>query len=318
MNQARAENFLALARRSRQRGLLQLSDADFITLLEEHRWAIAIISRRPHDAQLRATLNAGVLATHAALHRRVKQPRRNLGAAIANIWPSFLLCAGVFFGACSLAVAAVFGDPTVAYALVPRDILAQIDAGAWGDRGSTAADIGMTFFYWGNNLRACFLATGLGVLGGFPALTVLAYNGALMGAVAGIAINRGVGARFWGWIAPHGVPELTALFVCGAVGWRLAHAWMQPGPRKRAVALADAGRQLTTLLLVAMVLVVIAAPLEGFVSPLLLQPWQDGAIAAGWAALLGIAARRCVSTRGRDASPHPYGASPIKWAADDK
>ena len=55
----------------------------------------------------------------------------------------------------------------------------------------------MTLFYWSNNLRASFLALGLGMLGGVPALLTIAFNGAVLGAVAAVATERGVGHRLW-------------------------------------------------------------------------------------------------------------------------
>ncbi len=279
-----------LARQAHAGGLNHLSDGDLLRLLAEHRWAIGYLARGDLPLAQRSELNALVLRTHGLLHARVKGRRSSLGAAIRQVQAGLWLSLGVFIGSAVLAAAAVLADPVLALSVVPREFLAQIDQNAWGTRDSRAADLGMMLFYWANNLRACFMALGLGVLGGLPAILVLAVNGALLGGVAAIATLRGVGDRLWGWLGPHGVPELGALILCGAIGLRLGQSWLVPGSLRRRVALAEAGRALTPVVAAAALLVVCAAPLEGFVAPLDLPGWVDLSIAMGWLVLLTLGA----------------------------
>ena len=55
-----------------------------------------------------------------------------------------------------------------------------------------------------------------------------------------------VGARpaglFFGLILPHGLLELTAVFVAAGAGLRLGWSWIDPGRRTRAQALREEGR----------------------------------------------------------------------------
>jgi uncharacterized membrane protein SpoIIM required for sporulation len=287
----RAQNLLSLATRATTRGLGSLDDQELLTLLAEHRWAIGRLAGDLPSLELRSLLNAAALRAHGALHRRPGAKRQRLGPAIARSLGSLGISVLVFVGSTVLALAVVLADPVLAYVIVPRQMLVDIDAHAWGNRGSTSADLGMTLFYWGNNLRASFMALGLGVLAGVPGLLVLAFNGMLLGAVAGTAVHRGALDRLLGWIAPHGVPELGALILCSALGLELGLSWIRPGQRLRRVALADAGRELLPLILVAGVLVICAAPLEGFVAPLELPPWLDAGIALGWVMVLAAGAR---------------------------
>ncbi len=283
-----------VARRAGSNNLRALDDGELLHLLAEHRWAVDRLARGEMSLELRSALNAAVLTTHGVLYRRAQRRRAAVGDALRMTGRSIAICAGVFFGSALLAAAAVLADPVTAYGMVPRPFLAQIDADAWGSRGSTSADVGMTLFYWSNNLRASFMALGLGVLGGLPALLVIAFNGALLGAVAAIAVTRGVLPRLLGWLGPHGVPELSALVLCGAVGMALGRSWLEPGWRTRRAALGEAGRRLTPLVLVAAILVICAAPLEGFVAPRDLPAWVDMSIAGGWAILLSLAAAYAV------------------------
>ena len=42
-------------------------------------------------------------------------------------------------------------------------------------------------------------------------------------------IRHDRGGLFWGLILPHGLLELTAVFVAGGVGLRLFWSWVEPG-----------------------------------------------------------------------------------------
>ncbi len=290
----RARALHRLARRASGNNLRALDDGELLHLLAEHRWAVGRLARAGMSLELRSALNATVLTAHGVLYRRARRRRASVGDALRMTGRGIAICTAVFFGAALLAATVVLADPVAAYGMVPRSFLAQIDADAWGSRSSTSSDVGMTLFYWSNNLRASFMALGLGVLGGLPALLVIAFNGALLGAVAAIATTRGVFPRLLGWLGPHGVPELSALILCGAVGLALGRSWLEPGWRTRRAALGEAGRRLTPLVLVAAILVLCAAPLEGFVAPRDLPGWVDSSIAAGWAVLLSLAAAHAV------------------------
>src|SRR5699024_11669474 len=54
---------------------------------------------------------------------------------------------------------------------------------------------------------------------------------------------------FFGLILPHGLMELTAIFIAAAAGLKLFWAWVSPGPRTRSRALAEEGRALFTVAL---------------------------------------------------------------------
>jgi uncharacterized membrane protein SpoIIM required for sporulation len=282
----RAQALAGLAARALGAGARSLTDDELLQLLAEHRWAIGRLAKGGLDRNSMSALNAAVLRAHAVLHRRPRYKAAPFAAGARLAYRNVLISAAVFFGSAIVAAAVVLADPVVAFNIVPRELLAQIDQRAWGERGDSAADLGMTLFYWSNNLRASFMALGLGILGGLPAMLAIAFNGAMLGAVAAIATVRGVGDRLWAWIAPHGVPEISALILCGGIGLTLGLSWLAPGARERRVALAEAGRAVLRLILVATVLVVCAAPLEGFVAPLELPDWADAAIAITWLILL--------------------------------
>jgi len=88
-----------------------------------------------------------------------------------------------------------------------------------------------------------FLAFALGVLLCLPTVYVLVLNGANLGVALGLFAAVGEQPKFWGLILPHGLLELTAVFVAGATGLRLGWTIVDPGDRPRLVALAEEGRR---------------------------------------------------------------------------
>lgn len=299
----RVRDFAALAARGRGRGLRALDDDELITLLAEHRWAIGRLTHPGLAVPERSALNAAVLRAHAALHQGNRQPSSSLGASLRRVAPRLALSAAAFVGAAALAWIVVSREPVLAHAFVPRAFLAQLDDGAWGSRGGAGADFGSTFFYWSNNLRATFLALGLGVVGGVLGLVAVAFNGALLGAVAAAAQGRGIGDNLLSWILPHGVPEIGALVLAGAIGIELGRAMLVPGPRTRVASIAEAGRATLPMVLTAAVLVLAAAPLEGFVAPRSIPLAIKGLIPVAWVLFLAWGARRALR------ADRPSGAS---------
>ncbi|NCO41432.1 MAG: hypothetical protein COZ06_32365 [Armatimonadetes bacterium CG_4_10_14_3_um_filter_66_18] len=137
-----------------------------------------------------------------------------------------------------------------------------------------------------NNLRVSFLAFATGVFFGLGTLYVLLTNGLVLGAAAAVVHNRGVDANFWAFVAPHGVLELTAIFLAGAAGLRLGDALLRPGPYGRLDSLRLAGREAVKLIMGLVAMLVIAAPIEAFLSPV---PELPAALKFQFAAVVGVA-----------------------------
>ena len=76
-----------------------------------------------------------------------------------------------------------------------------------------------------------------GLLLGVGTLAMLAYNGLLLGALAGLTIQAGTFSVFVRYIVPHGMLELSCISIAGVAGLRLARALIDPGVRPRGEAL---------------------------------------------------------------------------------
>jgi uncharacterized membrane protein SpoIIM required for sporulation len=108
-----------------------------------------------------------------------------------------------------------------------------------------------------------------------------------VGVVGGLMAYSGRLDLFFGLITPHGLLELTAVFVAGGAGIRLGWQIVAPGPRPRSVALAEEGRSTLTIALGLVVVLLVSGIVEAFVTPSGLPTWaRIGIGAAVWIAFL--------------------------------
>lgn len=130
---------------------------------------------------------------------------------------------------------------------------------------------------WVNNAWVAAQCIALGALG-LPTLWVLLMNVLNLAAAAALMIGEGRADLFFGLILPHGLLELTAVFIAAAVGLRLFWSWIRPGPRSRAEAFAAEGRTAATVALGLVAVLLVSGVIEGFVTPSGLPTWARIAI----------------------------------------
>lgn len=125
---------------------------------------------------------------------------------------------------------------------------------------------------WVNNAWVTALCLALGVLG-LPVIWLLFQNIANLAIIGSIMIRHDHGGHFWGLILPHGLLELTAVFVAAGVGLRMFWAWIEPGPQTRMTAIAREGRAAMSVALGLVVVLFISGVIEAFVTPSPLPTW---------------------------------------------
>lgn len=119
---------------------------------------------------------------------------------------------------------------------------------------------------WINNVWVSALCIALGILGA-PVIWLLFQNLANLAIIGSIMIRHDHGAHFWGLLLPHGLLELTAVFVAGGVGLRLFWSWIAPGELTRSASLAREGRTAGTVALGLVAVLAVSGLIEGFVTP---------------------------------------------------
>jgi uncharacterized membrane protein SpoIIM required for sporulation len=125
---------------------------------------------------------------------------------------------------------------------------------------------------WTNNavVAAGTLILGITVVGTLWALLTNAVN---VGIIGGLMIGTGHGGVFFGLISPHGILELTAVFVAAGTGLRLGWAWIDPGPLPRTQSLGNAGRVGVTVAIGLVGVLAVSGVIEAFVTPSPLPTW---------------------------------------------
>jgi uncharacterized membrane protein SpoIIM required for sporulation len=130
---------------------------------------------------------------------------------------------------------------------------------------------------WTNNAWVAALCIALGILG-LPVLYLLWNNIENLAVIGSIMIRHHRGAQFWGLILPHGLLELTAVFVAAGVGLRLFWSWIEPGQLTRTQSIAREGRTAGTVALGLACVLAVSGAIEAFVTPSGLPTWARVAI----------------------------------------
>jgi uncharacterized membrane protein SpoIIM required for sporulation len=130
---------------------------------------------------------------------------------------------------------------------------------------------------WINNAWVAAQCIAMGVLG-LPVLYVLWQNVSSVAVIGSLMHLEGRGSVFWGLIAPHGLLELTAIFVAAGVGLRLFWSWVDPGPKTRLSSLAQEGRTAAGVSMGLVVVLLVSGLIEAFVTPSPLPTWARVAV----------------------------------------
>jgi uncharacterized membrane protein SpoIIM required for sporulation len=95
------------------------------------------------------------------------------------------------------------------------------------------------------------------------------YNAIFLGACFGYMARPDVpeGENFFHFVTAHGPFELTAIVLSAGAGLRLGLAWIMPGNYSRYANLRKTGKEMMPVIMAAVILFVMAAFVEGFLSP---------------------------------------------------
>jgi uncharacterized membrane protein SpoIIM required for sporulation len=131
---------------------------------------------------------------------------------------------------------------------------------------------------WTNNAQVAGMSLAFGALLGLPVLWVILQNAVNVATGVGLMASADRLDVFLGLILPHGLLELTAVFVAAGTGLRLGWTVIDPGPRTRATALAQEGRAAIGMAIGLAAVLAVSGAIEGFVTPSGLPTWARIAI----------------------------------------
>jgi len=155
-------------------------------------------------------------------------------------------------------------DPTIGNDLLvmfQKEIAGQI---------TLANPVDMCVNLFANNLEACILLFLGGASFGLLTLFIMSLNGIVIGAVTEI-ISHGHSAIFIAAaLLPHGIFEIPAFIIAGALGFCMAQSLIAEWYGAADTA-ADAGRLARLFLLYVLPLIAVAAVVEAFITPAVIQ-----------------------------------------------
>lgn len=120
---------------------------------------------------------------------------------------------------------------------------------------------------WVNNAWVAAQCIGFAILLGLPIPWVLFQNAANVGVSGGLMFGAGKGDLLLGLLIPHGLLELTAVFLAAAVGMRLGWSVIAPGDRPRGQVLAERGRAVISVAGGLVVVLLVSGLIEALVTP---------------------------------------------------
>lgn len=211
-----------------------------------------------------------VFALPAAFYRV-----RWLTAAAGAVFILIAVLAGIWAATTPGVIAATLGSEAEVRQYVEQDFA------AYYTENPAASFAGMV---WTNNAWIALQAVAFGITGIWGPY-VLYQNAIGVGTAGGVMAAYGELDVFFNFILPHGLMELTAIFIAVAAGLRIFWAWVAPGRQTRAVAVAAEGRSLFTVALGLVIVLFLSGLVEGFVSASPLPAWLRIGIGA---ALFGL------------------------------
>ena len=261
------------------------------------------------DPALVRRLSTVVAASHAAIHGarvvRLATLRRffttTFPAAVWTCRRQMLWATALFWGTAIVLALLFWKAPDRLDLLIPdsyQEIYAEQDFVDY-----YSEDPSVVFFsqVTTNNIRVSILAYALGALAVIPGALILFQNGAAVGVVAGLFLQRD---EFWSvfmvYVLPHGLLELTAITLAGGAGLRIGWTLFVPGDRTRGQALGEEGRRSVTVVMGTALAFLVAGLVEGFVtgSPALPAAVKVAVGVVVWVAFLAwvlVGGRRAVA-----------------------
>ncbi|MGL6235282.1 MAG: stage II sporulation protein M [Segniliparus sp.] len=164
-------------------------------------------------------------------------------------------------------------DPNARAAIAPPEHIQQLVDHDFENYYSEHEASAFATKVWLNNSWVAAQCLGMAALLGLPIPFVLFQNAVNVGVGGGLMFHAHKGGLFFGLILPHGLLELTAVFLAAGGGMRLGWSVIAPGRRQRVQALAEEGRSMIAIAMGAALVLLVSGGVEAFVTPSPLPTW---------------------------------------------
>ncbi len=276
---ARLEELLRLRR-------LGAEEADeLVSLYQRVSTHLSVVRSSAPDPSLVARLSMLVNRARQAVTGSREPVWRDVGRFFVVEFPAAVYRSGRLTVAVTLAFLLIAGaagawvasDPEVQASLASDSeirLLCDVQFESYYSESPAASFAGRV---WTNNAWIAAQAIAFGITGAFPVF-VFVQNAIGVGTTGGLMASCGKLDLFFGLITPHGLLELTAVFIALAAGLRLFWAWVDPGPRPRLEALAQEGRAMIGVAVGLVVVLFVSGLVEAYVTPSPLPTWARIAV----------------------------------------
>jgi uncharacterized membrane protein SpoIIM required for sporulation len=279
----RLENLLTLVDRSSLRRLHREEVRELGRIYRRTASDLAIARAESRDPRLINYLNALVIRAHGRIYQADAQGKQRVRKFFTTVFPVTFrrtwrytaLAFAVFWIFSIVSFVGTWRDPDASeFAGIPPSFRHAINAKVhWWESLNEANQIGSSAIVT-NNIEVTFNAFALGALFGIGTLYFMALNGAMLGSVFALVYRADsqFGFDFLSFVVGHGMIELSCIYIAGGAGMLIGYALLVPGDLTRADALKKRGLEAVILIAGCVPILVIAAIIEGFISPAPISP----------------------------------------------
>jgi len=266
-----------LASKGRRRGsTLESAEADELLALYDTVSGHLSLARTHFDDQTLNDALSQLLGFARGLIYRPRPRRRNgLWMFLTVVFPAaawhtrrFVLLAAVLMLAPAVASGIwLANNADVRDATVDPQLQKIVAERSFEDYYSSNPAEAWAFELFTHNIEVTALAFAGGTVLVVGSWFILFDNGLSVGTSGAIMASAGKGSLFWGLVVPHGLLELSSIFLGAGAGMAIGWAIIAPGDRSRSDAIAETGMRSAAVMLGAMVCLVVAGFTEAFVTP---------------------------------------------------
>jgi len=275
---AHAAEWNRLGELTRRGGKLTGPEADeLVTLYQRTATHLSIVRSVAPDPALLGRLSDLVAKGRSAVSGSHNPAWREVGLFFTRRFPAAVYLSRRWWipaALVSIAVMVVIAvwvarDPLVRASIATPDELNELTkpGGDAENYYSTGPAASFAARVWTNNAWVAATCLFLGVALGLPVIGALWLNSLNAGLIIGAMSAAGRGDVMIGLLLPHGLLELTAVFVAAGTGLRLGWAVIDPGRRSRTAALAEQGRSVVVMALGLTCVLLVSGVIEAFVTP---------------------------------------------------